>query len=81
MQPGLINGSLLWQQSINESSCAFVVRLGFITGLTFNYEMAKASMRGALHAKIGLLRSECDFSLEPERVDRVMDGAEESKHE
>ena len=77
MQPGLINGSLLWQQSINESSCAFVVRLGFITGLTFNYEMAKASMRGALHAKIGLLRSECDFSLEPERVDRVMDGAEE----
>ena len=75
LQPGLVDSSPLWQQSATESSCAFVVRLGFMTGVTFNYEMAKASMRGALHAKIGLLRSECDFSLEPERVNRVMDGA------
>lgn len=77
LQPGLVDSSPLWQQAATVSSSPFVVRLGFMTGLTFNYEMAKASMRGALYAKIGLLRSENDFSLEPERVDRVMDGAGE----
>ena len=67
LQPGLDPASGLRQCS--EPSKGYVVRHGFITGITFSEPVASASLRGAQNVRDYLFKPDSPFTFVPEAVE------------